>query len=473
MDEQNQLSLKQSKSEEESQKTANTEDDLTSGMTIVRTNTPRLLPFSLVSTKTRLPLSPSLAQAQFPGEPPEAPPLPEDTIMDTRKTERTPHVPQISQPELEGALRSVTNEFIWLFEYALDMDPVHLNRPERLNGLAFAYGPAALKGYRLVFEGLDAGTGQVLASLDYVQDEPETVVWGLLYRVPRRLTKSTDNGTSLLDRVHNPETFVPIEVQVQDVYRPREITCVTYVASETTRQQVCQLPPESRIPEPDYLQHLLQIALRQKLPTSYVQALEKLEQPSVPTVISLPTTQPEQNTEPIPALKAEEETQEKANLLAEATGALTTKEGCSGSWHTPDLASSGRWLIVFAIYVSLLLIATLILTIEQELTLGNTTWKSGITPPGTLWYVFLYGLSGGCASCLISLGRPRRVYPPTFVLLSWFARPFLGGFLGILAYLILNSGLLLISNQPVQHLALCSIAGALAGLCEGRILLRL
>src|SRR6187551_556046 len=52
---------------------------LAPGVPIVRTSTPRPLPF-LIPTKTELPLAPSGATTQFPAQAPDAPPLPEDPV---------------------------------------------------------------------------------------------------------------------------------------------------------------------------------------------------------------------------------------------------------------------------------------------------------------------------------------------------------------------------------------------------------
>ena len=123
----------------------------------------------------------------------------------------------------------------------------------------------------------------------------------------------------------------------------------------------------------------------------------------------------------------------------------------------------------FAIYVSVLLLVTLVLAVFQGLNFWPVVFNDAFTPLGIPWYVLLYGVLGGCVSCLVSLGRPVRKYPPAFVILTWFMRPFLGAILGSLAYLILNSGAILLSTQPAQHFALCSALGGLAGFCEGRL----
>lgn len=550
------------------------------GVPIVRSSTPRPVPF-FQPMKTELPLAPSASSASFPAQAPDAPPLPEEpTSIDEGETEQLPSVtPQPATESAESdagqAPRPVASEFIWLFEYALDMDAARLNRPERLNGSAFAYGPALLKGYRLAFEGLDARAGHVVASLREERNLPEAEVWGMLYRVPRRFTIGENGEASLLDRVHCADTFVPIEVQVHEPYRQREITCIAYIAVEATRQRVSQLASENRLPEPAYCKRLLQIARRQKLPISYLRVLEDLVPPGIPAATSLPTAPPEQNTEPLLAMsanrtfrqrlseqkaidpltesnepdapprqvdprpaersesrpsawkakspsvearlspwKAKRQALERneppdpwqAEPAAEqypdpwqaepsagprpdpwqvdqrtaeprpASRQADTPVARSGSrptpWSVPYPSGIERWLMVFALYVSLLLLGALVLAIFQGMGFWPNVFTKNFTPLGIPWYVLLYGLLGGCASCVISLNRPASGYPPAFVVLTWFARPFLGAILGAFAYLLLNSGAVVLSAQPAQHFALSAVISGLAGLCEGKLLLR-
>ncbi len=437
------------------QQSAQTEDRSTQGVAVIRNNTPRPRSFSLVKAQADSPL-PSV----FPGEAPEAPPLPEE---ETRETEESERQQQMPQTPAEPAMRPLLNEFIWLFEYALDMDPLRLNRPERLDGSAFAYGPAVLKGYRLVFDGLETRTGQVVASLDATPEQPESEIWGILYRVPRRFTQSQGNTVPLLDRVHNSETFIAHKIQVQDSYRQREIACITYIASAYSRQQIEQLPPASRTPEQTYLTRLLQIGRRQKLPTSYIQSLEKLLYS--PLAGHVPML--EQHTEPIPVFRA---SQAKPALESRRQIPRSLPGEPSPTEHEHKPRQRDGWLIAFSIYVSLLLVCTLMLIIFQGLSLKANDFSHLLDAP-LPWSIFLYSLLGGCISCVISLGRPLRpAHPPLFVVLTWFARPFLGAFLGALAYLILNTGFFLLSTQPVQHFSLCATASTLAALCEGRLL---
>lgn len=460
MEEKYDASVEQPDSDSKHQETSTGEDFVAPGVAVVRTNTPRPLPFNLVAAKTDLPLAPgkSSPAADFPIRAPEAPPLPEGEKASDTPEARTPvKVPQT--PAMP-----VTSEFLWLFEYGLNMDPAYLNRPERLAGSAFAYGPAVLKNYRLVFEGLDACTGKVLASIDHLQgSQTDTEVWGVLYRVPRRFASSDNNEPSLLDKVHSSETFAPVEVQVCEAYRQREIACITYLASETTRLQVRQLSPEQRIPEASYLSRLLQVARKQKLPASYLHTIEELIRPVSVLTSPLPATLPEQNTEPLLVITREKEPGEKSSAPE------AHFDGQTNFRDRPSALHLERWLMTFATYVSSLLVGAIALVMALGLGLDISTPNSTLVPPGIPWYAFLYGLVGGCVSCIISLGKPGQAYPSTFVVLTWFARPFLGAFLGALACLLLDSGIILVSTQPLQHFAACAIVSTSAGFCEGPI----
>jgi cation transport regulator ChaC len=412
------------------------------GVPIVRSSTPRPGPF-FIPAKTELPLAPSAPVADFPAQPPEAPPLPEDGGKAL-----PPPAPGADPP---------AGEFLWLFEYALDMDPVHLNRPDRLNGAAFAYGPALLKGYQLVFEGLDA-QGHVIASLTAApEDLAGAQTWGVLYRVPRRLTRAEGGEVPLLERAHGVGVFVAQEVRVREPHRQRDISCLTYVATRDTRQRIEQLPAPARVPQPAYLKRLLQVARRQNLPTSYLETLERLLSVSTPAGAALAPV--EQDTEPLQTVRS------LRNLRRKAPYAL--------SEESPGLESSlvhtERWLVAFVLYLAALLLCTFMLAVLQGLAFWPGVFNDGFTPLGVPWYVLLYGLLGGCMSCLILLNRLAGS-PPGFVVLTWFLRPFLGAILGAFAYLALTSGAVLLSTQPAQHFALCALAGALAGLSEGKIL---
>ncbi len=486
MEEKYEASTEQAKQQKPKQP-AIEEEQVLPGVPIVRTSTPRPLPFSLVSAKTELPLSPSQTAPEFPLEAPEAPPLPEDqeselvdeaavTWQASRTTQMPPAQAPVPETEQEAASHAHLGEFIWLFEYALDMDPVYLNRPERLNGSAFAYGPAVLKGYRLAFEGLDARAGRVLASPVPLPEQPDEELWGMLYRVPRQLAVSSGTERSLLDKIHGPTMFAPAEIQVYESYRQRQITCITYLATELAHQQISQLSPEQRQPDVAYVKRLLQIARKQKLPTSYLHTLEKEMQPMLAPLSTLPVTPTEppleHETEPLAAVKPPEQ-----------RAASPSRDMERASRARLVVLVPERWLLIFAVYVSICLLSTLILVLLQGW--GSADVSLAVTRPvaGLPWYIFVYGLLGGCISCVISLLQyPQRhrqageqqypPYPPSFVILIWFMRPFLGAFLGALAYLVLTSGGILLPAEPTQHMALCALLSALAGLCEGKLVYR-
>lgn len=411
------------------------------GVPIVRTSTPRPGPF-FIPAKTELPQAPSVPASQFPAQPPEAPPLPEDgeRAEQAGSAGTAPHTP--------------VSEFLWLFEYALDMDPLQLNRPDRLNGAAFAYGPALLQGYRLVFEGLDAG-GRVIASVvSAPQELPQAGVWGVLYRVPRRLTRAEAGQVAPLDRVHGP--FVAQEVRVRDPHRQRDVSCLTYIAARETRQRFEQLPAHERLPQPVYLKRLWQVARSQKLPASYLETLERLLPTGATMVASI--TPPEQDTEPLPA------------VFSGPGGDATepARAGAHAGWGA-RLSLGYTGLMAFALYLAVLLLSSLALAVFQGLAFWPGVFNDAFTPLGVPWYVLLYGLLGGCVSCVISLNRLPGS-PPGFVVLTWFLRPFLGAILGACAYLLLTSGAILVSSQPAQRFALCALAGVLAGFGEGKLL---
>lgn len=495
------------------------------GVPIVRTSTPRPMPFP-DPAKTELPLAPSASAADFPVQAPDAPPLPEEPVHGdgTLREQKAPTPPRSATYAADGGqeINLPADEFIWLFEYALDMDPLHLNRPERLGGAAFAYGPAVLKGYQLLFEGLEPASGQVTASLRKAPEHPEAEVWGMLYRVPRRFTIGEAGDVALLDKVHYAGAFAPVEVQAREPYRQREINCLTYIATEATRRQVNQLAPEKRVPESAYSKRLLQVARRQKLPLSYVRLLEELVSSEKAAATPLAAISAEQNTEPLSAVATAKPLRRRssefpASLTPAKRGEYSTLawkadsrpaevskpyrplwkadsrpgergEEAVSSWQTDALAYSSqgkrtpawsteyaphieRWLKVFALYVGLILLGTLILAVFQGLSFWPDVFNNAFTPLGIPWYILLYGLLGGCVSCIISLNRAFLNNPPTFTIFTWFARPLLGAVLGAFAYLLLNSGAVLLSAQSAQHFALCSIASGLAGLCEGKLLL--
>lgn len=469
---------------------------------VVRSNTPRPMPFALAPAKTSLPVAP----AGFPAIAPDAPPLPEedddeddeddendenDTILtaenmtlaasgnvataetgpeESTTIEGNPIVPFTEVHRTPGEPQALHSEFIWLFEYGLDMDPTRLNRPDRLDGAAFAYGQGMLKGYELSFTGLDVRTGQVLPTLEPTPEQTATEVWGTLYRVPRRLTRGVPDA--LLDRVHHAESMMPAEVQVREPYRQRELTCLTYVASDAARRLTRQKSADERKPEPTYVQQLLEVAHRQKLPASYLQTLESLVPETIPAATPLPTTPPEQVSESMPpsaSLLHKPQRRTVRPLTSDTSETLYKARRGPGPWETPYSRFLERWLMAFAVYDCTLLLLVVVLAVFQGLGFWSTVLNDGFTPLGIPWYVLVYGLIGGCISCLITLVRPSYTYPPTFVVFTWYIRPVVGAMLAAFAWLLLNSGFLVLSTDPTRHFALSCILAGLAGLCEGKL----
>ena len=343
------------------------------------------------------------------------------------------------------------NEFIWLFEYGLEMDAAFLNERERLNGSAHLYGPAVLKGYRISLEAVASSTGQVVATI-LPGREYAAAVWGVLYRIPLRLIEAPDDEPPLLDKIHPAPYFEPLDVVVYEPYRKRELACITYIASTFARRQFHLLPLEQQGIDPWYAKHLLESARQHKFPGEYLQELlirtaSKVETRPTPL---------EQNTEPIAVVPGK----------TDARPSTTAMPG------TSNLAQRNRWPMALAAYLLVLLLAALSLAVVQGLGLLSTIFTAHFAPLGIPWLVLLYGLLGGCVSCIVMLGRQHTINPPGFVVVTWFARPYIGAILAALAYLALNSGILVLTGSVRQPGALFSLVGALAGLCEGWIFYR-
>lgn len=122
-----------------------------------------------------------------------------------------------------------------------------------------------------------------------------------------------------------------------------------------------------------------------------------------------------------------------------------------------------------------LLLVSLTFAILQGLGLGHNLVTNRFAPLGVPWLVLMYGLLGGCVSCIVTLGRFRSDSPPIFIIISWFTRPFVGAILAILAYLFLTCGLFSfggITSSSGDHMALFLLAGAFAGFGESWIFFR-
>lgn len=365
----------------------------------------------------------------------------------------------LSLPNQLEASTEEAQEFLWLFEYGLEMDLSILNSPERLDGLALLYGPAVLKGYRIVFdvvsrsqngEGQQAQQRQSIVTIAPGREQGAEV-WGVLYRIPRRVIERPDDQPSLLDKVHSAVpaggVFESVNVRVHETYRGRDVPCITYMASTVTQQQqIHPLPQERRTPDPSYIQRLVESARQQKLPDRYLQELVARFAPT------------EQNTEPLSVIIDKESTRTPIEI--------DTVPGTIQTTHVH------RWMMAFALYLLLLLLAVFTLAVIQGLGAGSTLFTSRFAPLGIPWFVLVYGLLGGCVSSLVTVGRYRKIELPGFVLLTWFARPYIGAVLAGAVYLLLNCGLFVLSGSIDQRIALFSLIALAAGFCEGLIFYR-
>ncbi|HJT55141.1 MAG TPA: gamma-glutamylcyclotransferase family protein [Ktedonobacteraceae bacterium] len=440
-----------------------TENFVVPGVPIVRGNTPRPHSFGQATTKTEHRYVPEQSlqssTSDFPSVAPGAPPLPEDDedgeATTTKQLEFTSS-PSGNKPE---ASHRRTSEFMWLFEYGLEMDSAFLNSAERLQGLALTYGPAVLRGYRIVLDGVEVHPGQVVATIVPTQ-ESDAEVWGILYRVPRRVTERDGDEPALLERVHAAKVFVPLEVTVQELYRKREVTCLTYIAPVTVQRRIDWLSPEQEKPESGYTQQLLACAISQKLPDAYLAELKRYATTAIEEKISASPMPVERDTEPLPIVSGvvDADTSQKKTMRDEQ--------------HALQVVHSTRWLSAFALYLVLLLLATLTLSLLQALGYWNNVFTINFAVLSVPWYVLIYGVLGACVSGILTLGKQHTVRLPAFVVMTWFARPFVGLILAALAYLFLNSGLLVISGNAGQHYSLNALTGALAGFCEGWVFFR-
>jgi len=178
-------------------------DEVAPGVPVIRTNTPRPMTFEAMMA-SQLPPEPSegtFPPPSFPSMAPSAPPLPEE-VSDEQEEGSSSFTPTRTMHTTRGD----THEFCWLFEYGLEMDPVTLNTPERLNGLALLYGKGVLRGYRLLFGSIEdperKEEGPKTIATIVPDAMPGAQVWGVLYRIPKRLTNRSGGSPSALDSAH-------------------------------------------------------------------------------------------------------------------------------------------------------------------------------------------------------------------------------------------------------------------------------
>jgi cation transport regulator ChaC len=434
------------------------------GVPIVRSSSPRPLAYGLIgssssessgsseSSQSRPQLE---AAAAFPVEAPAAPPLPEEynaAEEDTLSPVATPLPGRVESPE------EASSEFIWLFEYGLEMDVTVLNSAERLHDRALLYGMAVLRGYEVVFEAPGSRTGQAVATI-VASSKPDAEVWGVLYRIPRRLTESTGSELAYLDKIHDAAPpdglFERLSIMVHEVYRGREVACITYAASATARKLFQALTRDRQVVDEAYIQQLIETAKKHKLPERYLQALAVRAVPADNVKPLVTTATSEQNTEPLP-------------VFGQAQNIVTP---VPSSDKTPP-SSRHVAMVIFAVYLLFSLLMVFMLAILQALGNGTYLFPANFTPLDIPWFVLVYGYIGGCLSCIVRLAWYHTICPPRFVVITWFTRPLIGVILAIMAFLLVNSGLFILGGDPEQHKTLYSLLAILAGSCEGWLFYR-
>ena len=167
--------------------------------------------------------------------------------------------------------------------------------------------------------------------------------------------------------------------------------------------------------------------------------------------LKMTSQQDEQNTDPLPTVK--KEGQHIGNGLVQKSPI-----------HWP--------LVIFAVYLAVLLVGVLAFAVLQGMGFGQDVLTNTFTPLEVPWLVILYGLLGGCVSCLLSLEHLRAPHPPLFVIIIWFVRPYIGAVLAIFAYILLTSGLFITGQNVQRHMTFFWLMGALAGFSEGLLFFR-
>ncbi len=462
---------------------------------VIRSNTPRPFSFDgLVAQHGKDGWQHNTAQmigevlSAFPQEAPLAPPVPEEVDEQGDEVQTAP-IKELSEatplPLPPTTVNADAAEFVWLFEYGLEMDDAVLNSPDHLHNLALLYGPAVLKGYELAFAVVESLQQKVVATVTPLAT-PGAEVWGILYRIPRRLLEQENDESSELDRIHAAvppaSVFERVEVVVSEAYRGRELPCITYIARRDQHNhhtRYIQQQPASQISDAAYLQHLLEVARKQALPADYIRALE-LTIVSNATANRTPVPTTEQNTEPLPVL-AEQQDSSRPASSAEPIQPIETIQRTQSSQSVSLSHSRNVGLVLFACYLGVLLLLALALAVMQGVGIFATIFTASFMPLNVPWYVLLYGLIGGNISCLVTLGRgygqyrQQRQYGrhgqviaglPDFVIAVWCIRPFVGIVQAMLVYLLFNAGLFVLSGNAEQHMMLFSLLAAVAGFGE-------
>ncbi len=456
-----------------------TEREAMPGAPVVRGNTPRPFMYNTMTTlpPSQLPEEQTSQDTQgafstlsaFPTKPPSAPPLPEEPDDYGEQDERL-----VASKETSSV--ADTQTFAWLFEYGLEMDSTLLNTPERLDGLALLYGPAVLKGYRLLVGSYEvAGYGERTVATIVPDTRPNAEIWGMLYRVPQYVVQTRGDAPALSDIVHVPpqSNTQAMHVVVQETYRNRTLSCITYSWQDITTLHPFSAKNYDALDI--YVRRLTSIAKKQRLPDAYSTKLAQLS-----NIASIPDTPSAQNTQretPAMVSQTEQQTEPLVLPIGKLEKSVRSQEvsPVSRVQRVPIKPHPQRWFVAFALYLLCLLLAILAFAVLQGIGIANNVLNDHFTLLSVPWLVLIYGLLGGCISSIITLGRiPQPIDAPVFVILTWFTRPFVGAVLALFAYLLLNSGIFLPANTATggQHEALFLLIGALAGVCERWLFLR-
>src|SRR5436305_8413750 len=119
--------------------------------------------------------------------------------------------------------------------------------------------------------------------------------------------------------------------------------------------------------------------------------------------------------------------------------------------------------MIFAIYLVFMLLIVLTCAILQGMGIGSAVLSNNLTFLGVPWLVLMYGLLGGCISSIVTLGRSSMMKQPVFIIITWFARPYIGAILALLTYVLLTSGIFAPIGNMNEHRGLFLFIGALAG----------
>jgi hypothetical protein len=252
-------------------------------------------------------------------------------------------------------------------------------------------------------------------------------------------------------------------VVVRETYRDHDVSgVVTYIASEKLIEQLRDVPEQTitRV----MIERLAAIGRKQKLPENYLREL------SMPA-----TTQegaPVASAKPLNAAPASEYRTEPLLALVDERHVGKSPVQQEPPEHVSPARVPARWLVAFATYLVCVLLVVLTLAVLEGAGIADGLLTSSFTPLHVPWLVLVYGLLGGCVSCIATLGRCQTFTPPHFVIITWFARPYVGAVLALFAYLLLNCGMFTLSDKSEVRNTLFMLIGALAGLCESLLFLR-